>query len=102
MLEKNLHRLIISNNLETLPEFLKNFTKIIELDISGNKFVNAPDVLCDLINLEILSIGSNTLKELPQNIGNLTKLRRLDLSNSQIRTIPGSFLRIIRNVELIL
>ncbi len=62
--------------------FTTNFFK-------GNKLINIPTELVNLIKLEILDLSHNELISLPKEIGNLVNLRTLQLGHNRLTSIPN-------------
>ncbi len=78
-------------NLLSIPEFLKNMTLFMHLDIYNCSLLKlVPTTLGDLKHLtELMLKGCENLKELPQSIGNISSLSILDLSSCKsIQSLP--------------
>lgn len=77
------------NKLRDLPlnsDFIDEI-KIVELDLSGNRFRSVSDLLFSLPMLESLSIIHNAIETVPANWWRAPKLQKLDMSNNKITTI---------------
>lgn len=54
-----------NNGLSELPgELFKELRNLLEIDLSKNEFKQVPDVLANLISLEVLVLDSNPIYEL--------------------------------------
>ncbi|CAN6671769.1 hypothetical protein TRVA0_045S00342 [Trichomonascus vanleenenianus] len=79
-----------SNWLTSLPLTFKDMKQLFYLDISGNRFEEFPEVLCQCPNLVILDISNNQISSLPSDIGNLVNLRCLSIKNNRFEYLPPS------------
>ncbi len=63
-----------------------------DFNVSCNQIVELPDSVCDLNNLESLSLESNgkALKAFPPNIGSLSSLTKLTAAGCSFQTLPRS------------
>ena len=77
------------NKLNDLPlhnDFVDEI-KVVEIDLSSNRFRFIPDLLFSLLMLESLNMFVNEIETVPANCWRAAKLQRLDLSNNSIKTI---------------
>lgn len=92
---ENLDFIALGRNLNSLANnIFRNQNKIIELNLSNNKFT---DISNNLFNcnssLVSLNLENNLIEILPPNIfANLTRLTRLNLSGNKFITLPQSLL----------
>ncbi len=85
---KNIEVIDLSwNNLTSVPGFLKNYTWLNFLKLSGNHLENLT-VLEKLKNLKFLDLSWCYLNSVPNEICNLPLLSDIDLSNNKITSIP--------------
>ncbi|MGE0009645.1 MAG: leucine-rich repeat domain-containing protein [Candidatus Babeliales bacterium] len=105
-----------SNNLSELPQ-LHGYTKLQEIDCSGNEFRIVPPPLFQCLGLQriflqhnlieiipsaihmfghltVLNLAHNYLRELPNELSRLQKLRDLNVSHNAITSIPASIARL--------
>lgn len=94
--ERNLEELYLSgNNFEgELPLGIGDLQGLKRLEIDDNGFEGSPDVIGNLIELEILDMKKNNFGSeefpIPVTFGNLVKLRKVDLSvNVFVGEIPA-------------
>ncbi|KAK0579897.1 hypothetical protein LWI29_033191 [Acer saccharum] len=105
---KHLDHLDLSNNKlnGTIPTTLASLTQLTNLNLDFNKLEGLlpPQVLLNLTNLRILSLGSNYLVGLvPSSIRYLTNLWSLDLSNNRFNgPIPSTLGHLSNLSKLIL
>jgi hypothetical protein len=99
----NLEELVLSSNsspevhtdlgrLEgTIPDSLGNLTKLVELDLSYDKFGGGiPESLGNLVNLRTLNLGVNQLSgAIPVSLLNLVNLEHLSFGGSYYRQTPN-------------
>lgn len=78
----NLQRLDLSQcRMKKLPDDVGKFRNLTSLNLSLNMELSGlPDTLCELCNLESLNVSLLSLEKLPEHIGKLRYLRYLDLS----------------------
>ena len=78
-----------SNMLRELPLNSSNIAdiKIVDINLSNNRFVALSEALFALPMLESLKAASNALANVPSNWWKACKLQRLDLSGNRIMTI---------------
>jgi len=60
------------------------------LDLTDCRLTELPAEVCDLTELEDLSLAGNCLSELPEGIGRLTALKRLGLAGNRLTSVPES------------
>eukprot|EP00002_Diphylleia_rotans_P009346 TRINITY_DN1946_c0_g1_i3.p1 TRINITY_DN1946_c0_g1~~TRINITY_DN1946_c0_g1_i3.p1 ORF type:complete len:495 (-),score=117.29 TRINITY_DN1946_c0_g1_i3:1010-2494(-) len=69
---------------------MKDYTKILHLDLSENNLFTLPPIMFSLFcNLQELNLSSNQLLLLPVEIKYLSALELLDLSNNQLQALPS-------------
>ncbi|WAR05284.1 LRC58-like protein [Mya arenaria] len=89
------------NNLleaSSLPKDFGLMTSLETVNFSGNKFVDFPMQITELV----LYLGGNCLTEVPAALGNLQKLSSLVLCDNNLNSIPPTFinLRKLRSLSL--
>ena len=79
------------NQLETLPEALRQYTQLEYLDCSVNEISELPEWMRDLNQLEEVSLASNCLKQFPdQFLTSMKNIESIDLSNNKIERLPST------------
>ncbi|WP_372364499.1 KGGVGR-motif variant AAA ATPase [Candidatus Uabimicrobium sp. HlEnr_7] len=85
---KNLRILDLRNNrLTTLPKEIDKCTKLNELYLDNNFFIELSAEITQLNELRKLYVGENKLTQLPKGIGQLNKLEELFCDNNQIKEL---------------
>jgi len=80
---ENLTELDVSyNQLHTLPDWLGGFHSLKKLNLRGNEINALPDSTGELKGLSFLDIGINSFIEIPEFIGKLQNLTELALGHS--------------------
>ena len=88
---ENLKDLFLSeNNISRLPKEFAKCKKLTQLCLSNNSISNI-ETLCEMKELEYLSLFNNQIFEIPSNICNLENLSVLDLSKNNISYLPKEF-----------
>lgn len=88
----------------TLREFPINkydLSDTITADLSRNRFIEFPRILCSLSSLERLNLYHNAIKSIPDQIIQIQMLKTLDLSRNQLAYIPPSLCK-LPNLEVLL
>ncbi|CAF0771753.1 unnamed protein product, partial [Didymodactylos carnosus] len=70
--------------------FSSHLRRLIQLNLSHNKFKSLPQNIADLSHLQVLNLTNNNLEELPLTISVLSKLRILKLGFNRLSTLPVS------------
>jgi hypothetical protein len=86
--------------LRFVPDELKEFAGLRELDLSRNEVKTFPAWIGNFAELEVLKAGDCGLSTLPVEIARLPHLRKLELANNPITSLPfgpGAF----SNVEIL-
>ncbi|KAH8936860.1 hypothetical protein BDL97_17G107600 [Sphagnum fallax] len=83
--------LLGGNRIVSLPaNFLRSFPKLRVLDLSGGRFENLPEELCDLKDLVCLDLSHCRLKKLPATVWKLHVLKCLVLRQCwQLNYLPS-------------
>jgi internalin A len=76
--------------LQSAPEWLRDLTDLIRLDLSGNRLTTIPEWFGNLTALTELYLGGNRLATIPDTLGELTALTRLFLHGNRLATIPDT------------
>ena len=74
--------------LQSVPEWLRDLTELIRLDLSGNRLTAFPEWIGNLTELTELYLGGNRLTAIPDTVGNLTALTELYLGGNRLTAIP--------------
>jgi Leucine-rich repeat (LRR) protein len=69
------HLKIINQELSSLPESICNLINLQYLSLDKNQLSSIPDIIGNLTNLQFLSLSGNQLSSIPDIIGNLTNLQ---------------------------
>ena len=88
------------NRLTQLPSWIGNFRQLRKLVLSGNRLHELPAEFGQLVNLVELDLGNNELKTLTDEIGKLTHLKKLNLQVNHLTTLPKELWTIKGLVEL--
>lgn len=98
---KNLKQLNLSKNkLSSLPEFMKDFHYLEVLNLDKNDFNSFPKEILSLHNLKELYFSRSDFSRLPDEIDQLTHLTRLDLWSSAITYFPPSLIN-LKHLEFV-
>jgi len=84
---------IAGNNLDAFPNWIGEFKHLKVLRFNNNKsdkLVTLPNSIGDLSSLEELIGFNNNLKWLPESFGNLSSLKKVDLHNNKLEMLPDS------------
>jgi len=72
---KKLKWLILTdNNIEKLPDSMRELSKLKKLMLAGNKISNLPDSMAECRNLELTRLSANDLTELPDWLFEMPKV----------------------------
>lgn len=92
---KNLTQLDVSfNKLTTLPSFLGDFKSLSKIDLSKNKFDTLPAIIYELSSLKKLSFSRNQIGFIDEKIAQLSELRYIDFWDNPIPVFPEAFLQL--------
>lgn len=101
---KNFTRLRVldlsKNKLEKIPSFFSIFKKLEDLNIEKNKLKHFPIIVYQLKELRFLRLGVNSFERVPNGIDNLSKLEYLDLYDCPIKSLPESLVN-LKNIQKI-
>jgi leucine-rich repeat protein SHOC2 len=81
---------LVSNQIETIPDSIGNLVNLNELNLNSNQIENLPDSIGRLTKLKYLYLDSNKIINLPNSLGNLTNLTRLSLRGNKLVTLSSS------------
>jgi len=79
-----------SNEISKVPQNIDLYTKLTQLDIDGNKIVELPDTLANLLNLNILYIAGNPLSESAKKVISILDPEICDLNMKSGITIENA------------
>ena len=79
---------LAGNRITTISPTLFKCTNLKYLNLVGNEIHQLPIEIGQLFNLEALILSGNLLKKLPSEIGHLKKLERLELRNNRLESLP--------------
>eukprot|EP00826_Nyctotherus_ovalis_P016653 TRINITY_DN14831_c0_g1_i2.p1 TRINITY_DN14831_c0_g1~~TRINITY_DN14831_c0_g1_i2.p1 ORF type:complete len:725 (+),score=157.86 TRINITY_DN14831_c0_g1_i2:323-2497(+) len=90
--------LILSGkNLKVLPKnFVNVYKSMKEIYLDNNQLSEFPRELCQLDQLEVLTLNSNRIQLIPKDIENLSALERLELANNTMTCLSPAVERLIR------
>src|SRR5262249_37083235 len=74
--------------LRFVPDELKEFADVRELDLSGNEVKTFPAWIGNFAKLEVLKAEGCGLNTLPVEIARLQRLRELELADNPITSLP--------------
>jgi len=87
--------------LSTLPrDFTSLSSTLMTLDLSYNRFVMFPDVVCEVLQLKELFLNNNQLSQLPDNISSLANLQVLHVQQNKLTKLPPSLGQVCNLVVL--
>ncbi|CAK5029439.1 unnamed protein product [Meloidogyne enterolobii] len=69
----------------------KEYDRIISLNLSTNRFIHFPLLVCQFKNLRRLDISNNQLASLPKDFSSLKCLTQLSLRNNLLECLPFEF-----------
>lgn len=87
---------ITNKEIQTIPVEVKKLTRLLFLDLEGNKISVVPTEICDLKKLQELYLSSNSVSDLPAEFSRLKSLRILALANNQFTKVPESISQLTR------
>lgn len=80
------------NQLTSLPDEIRQLTRLTSLVLEDNPITTLPDALCELTQLAELSLQNVPITKLPDDIGGLTSLTFLSLQGcNKLARLPESF-----------
>eukprot|EP00816_Leptocylindrus_hargravesii_P000272 CAMPEP_0196826770 /NCGR_PEP_ID=MMETSP1362-20130617/93799_1 /TAXON_ID=163516 /ORGANISM="Leptocylindrus danicus, Strain CCMP1856" /LENGTH=514 /DNA_ID=CAMNT_0042207357 /DNA_START=1006 /DNA_END=2547 /DNA_ORIENTATION=+ len=89
------------NRLELLPEGLEICSNLKVLDVSDNS-LKMMDMICQLPNLEIISLAGNRLQALPAQFGiKMTNVIELNMERNRIGAFPDQLAGWKRNLKVL-
>ncbi|WP_308167576.1 COR domain-containing protein [Catellatospora tritici] len=74
--------------LTALPDWLRDFTRLTWLNLSGNRIGQLPAWLGELTALRQLDLARNRLIEVPESLSRLVDLRQLYLGGNRLISLP--------------
>ena len=80
----------LSGQIHRIPEHFRDFTGLIELNLSHNIMEEFPEAILKLIDLKALYLGHNSIAIIPSNIAVLANLKTLDVSHNPLEALPES------------
>lgn len=75
-------------NLDSIPSFICQSSKVSTILLSENKIKQLPPFLFNLKNLKILDLSLNEIEEVPEDIENLSNIETINLTGNQIDSLP--------------
>jgi Leucine-rich repeat (LRR) protein len=79
------------NKINTVPEDIRNLTRVQKLNLAANALTEIPQSLClGMGNLKVLRLEKNGLLKVPLVIGSLVKLEELWLADNKLTQLPPS------------
>lgn len=84
---------IANNNLNWIPDQVKDIISLKNVDASGNNINLLPPSFPFLINIEYLNVDNNILSEIHPNIGIMESLEFFSCSGNDLTTLPKSIER---------
>ncbi len=90
----------IGNHLMTLPPELCQLQQLESLSLRMNRISSIPEVIAQLINLKSLELSCNQISVISESIVQLVNLRTLPLWNNKITVIPESIAQLVNLQDL--
>ncbi|CAF3529513.1 unnamed protein product, partial [Rotaria sp. Silwood2] len=87
--------------LRELPNYKCDLSDTVIADLSRNRFIEFPRILCSFFFLERLNLYHNVIKSIPEQIVQNHMLQTLDLSRNQLAFIPPALCR-LPNLEVLI
>ncbi|XP_032679963.1 leucine-rich repeat-containing protein 58 [Odontomachus brunneus] len=75
---------------EGLVKAFENLTSLRELNLSGNRLIEFPDQVFDLVDLKYLYLGGNLISEITENIWKLQRLQVLSMGGNRLSEVPST------------
>lgn len=74
--------------LSSVPNDIKELTKLNEISLANNKLTEFPMALTTLHDIRVIDLSDNQISQVPKEIGNLRNLYSIDLSNNKVTSFP--------------
>ncbi|CAF4486254.1 unnamed protein product [Rotaria magnacalcarata] len=87
--------------LREFPNYKCDLSDTTIADLSRNRFVEFPRILCSFFSLERLILYHNAIKSIPEQIVQIHMLHTLDLSRNQLAYIPPALCK-LPNLEVLI
>ncbi|CAF4208433.1 unnamed protein product [Rotaria socialis] len=87
--------------LREFPNYKCDLSDTTVADLSRNRFVEFPRILCSFFSLERLILYHNAIKSIPEQIVQIHMLHTLDLSRNQLAYIPPALCK-LPNLEVLI
>ncbi|MDF2578096.1 MAG: hypothetical protein K0S74_1580 [Chlamydiales bacterium] len=99
----NLRALSFKNNdLFCIPHAVNNFSQLVFLNLTNNRFKEFPKSVCFLKHLQCLILNGNEIEKIPHEIKNLNHLIDLRLAKNQLKDFPKEAISLYSLEHLIL
>ncbi|CAF1231648.1 unnamed protein product [Rotaria sordida] len=87
--------------LREFPNYKCDLSDTVFADLSRNRFIEFPRILCSFFSLERLNLYHNVIKSIPEQIVQIHMLHTLDLSRNQLAYIPPALCK-LPNLEVLI
>ncbi|CAF0955304.1 unnamed protein product [Adineta steineri] len=90
-----------ARTLREFPNYKCDLSDTTTADLSRNRFIEFPRILCSFFSLERLNLYNNAIKSIPEQIVQIHMLKILDLSRNQLAYIPPALCK-LPNLEVLI
>lgn len=93
---------LVGNLMSVVPDSIKLFQNLIELDLSSNGIAAISSHITELSKLKSFMAKNNNMDDLPKDFGQLVQLESLNFSGNRLTTFPPQIVELtnLKNLHL--